>query len=357
MNALDPLLIRADAGERIGTGHVMRMIALAEAYQDRGGAITFACVSCPDALVERMRREGMGFEWIQCEPSDSANDIKQTIALAKSYGAKWIALDGYHFGAEYQREFRETGFCALAVDDFGHAGHYCADLVLNQNLHADKSYYSNREAHTRLLLGPDYVQLRREFRQWMNWKREIPPTARKILVTLGGSDPDNLTAKILNALPGVNKKDLEVIVVVGGGNQHYQSLLALAELLPMQIRFERDTPDMDKWMAWADAAISSGGTTVWELAFMGLPSLVGQIGPAEDKLVGGLERLDLFSRIGWFRDASSKQIAATVTTLLRDADLRNNMSRKARKLIDGRGCDRVVALLQSANNPARGEKN
>ncbi len=48
----------------------------------------------------------------------------------------------------------------LAVDDYGHAGHYTADLVLNQNLHAREELYQDREAHTRLLLGNRFALLR-----------------------------------------------------------------------------------------------------------------------------------------------------------------------------------------------------
>lgn len=340
------LLIRADGSPRIGTGHVMRCLALAEGWQRVGGKVVFALAESTPALHQRLCREGIEVLTLHVEPGGKA-DAMETAELIQQHGSGWAVVDGYHFGCDYQRILKDAGLSLLVVDDYGHAGHYWADIVLNQNLHASEDYYRNREDYTRLLLGADYVQLRGQFQKWMNWKREVQPIGRRILVTLGGSDPDNLTAKVIQAVQMVNENVVEATVVVGGSNQHYAALLKMTDSSSVPIRVERDTPCMDEWMAWADVAISSGGTTVWELAFMGLPAIIGQIGPAEEKLVSGLARQDLFTRLGWFRDVTPGQIAASLIGLLRDAKSRSDMSRKGRTLIDGRGTERVIALLKS----------
>ncbi len=64
----------------------------------------------------------------------------------------------------------------LFIDEqLGHAAHYSADLVLNQNAFADEGLYPRRDASTRLLLGPRFALLRHEFVEWRGWEREIPP--------------------------------------------------------------------------------------------------------------------------------------------------------------------------------------
>ena len=98
-------------------------------------------------------------------------------------------LDGYHFRGDYQRAVKQAGQSLLALDDFGHAEHYWADIVLNQDLNAEESLYRNRESYTRLLLGPNYVCLRREFRCCPRPQRQFTGPARKLLVTLGGGIP------------------------------------------------------------------------------------------------------------------------------------------------------------------------
>ncbi len=134
MNA-GALLIRADASPDIGTGHVMRCMALAQAWQDAGGRALFAATSITPAIKNRL-----SLEW--CElvavsaTAGSLQDAQETIGIAKSCGAEWIVVDGYHFGQEYQRDLKSAGRKVLFLDDYGHAQTYSADFVLNQNLSA-----------------------------------------------------------------------------------------------------------------------------------------------------------------------------------------------------------------------------
>src|SRR5262249_40362740 len=152
------LLIRAEGGEKIGLGHLVRCRALAHAWRQAGGNVQFVSAD---------------------------EDAAQTAAMAASMDAEWVAVDGYHFGADYVETLQQAGLRVLFIDDNGHADRYPADLVLNQNLHASGKLYTARSAHTALLLGPRYAFLRSEFLQARR-DSEIPQLARKVLVTLGG---------------------------------------------------------------------------------------------------------------------------------------------------------------------------
>src|SRR6058998_2942566 len=103
------LLIRADANVEIGTGHVMRSLALAQAWQDKGGDVVFAMAAGAPALEARLRQERIPVENIQALPG-SGEDAEQTARLAAERRAKWVALDGYHFSGDYQTAVRSAGF-------------------------------------------------------------------------------------------------------------------------------------------------------------------------------------------------------------------------------------------------------
>jgi spore coat polysaccharide biosynthesis predicted glycosyltransferase SpsG len=105
------------------------------------------------------------------------------------------------------------------------------------------------------LLGTKYALLRREFWQWQDWERAINPIARKLLVTFGGSDPDNVTLKVIQALEWLNRDDLEVIVVIGGSNPHYEILQKEATDSSLAISLQQNVSNMPELMAWADLAI------------------------------------------------------------------------------------------------------
>jgi UDP-2,4-diacetamido-2,4,6-trideoxy-beta-L-altropyranose hydrolase len=339
-----PLLIRADASAQIGTGHVMRCSALGQAWQDTGGRVVFLMATGSLPLEARLQSEGMEVVHLPVQPG-SADDAVQTADYARQVGADWVVVDGYHFGADYQRTIKDSGLRLLFIDDIGHAGHYSADLVLNQNIHAHEGLYPHREPYTRLLLGTRYVLLRREFLKWQGWKREIAEVARKILVTMGGSDPDNVTLKVIRALQQVEVDGLKAVVVVGGSNPHYEELRSAIGESRFSIRLESNVKDMPELMAWADVAVSAGGSTCWELAYMGLPNLILILSNNQHPIAERLEVTKTAINLGWHRDVSPSQIAQAVRKLSRDSKIRAQMSQRAQGFVDGEGVARVLMSL------------
>jgi len=146
------LVIRADGSTLIGSGHIMRCLALAQAWQDAGGGVLFLMGTGVPILEERLKSEGMDTAHLRAH-AGSTDDAVETANLAQEVGATWVVLDGYHFDAVYQRTIKDSGVRLLFIDDNGHADHYYADIVVNQNIHAHAGLYTNREPYTQLLLA------------------------------------------------------------------------------------------------------------------------------------------------------------------------------------------------------------
>jgi spore coat polysaccharide biosynthesis predicted glycosyltransferase SpsG len=147
MSASSTLLLRADADTRIGTGHVMRCLALAQSWLGGGGEVTLLTASELPELDSRLIAEGVRIEPLP-GPAGTDADADWTRATAERLGAMWVVLDGYHFSGEFQRRVRRETLRVAVIDDYSHAAHYAADLVLNQNLHATADLYRNRPLDT-----------------------------------------------------------------------------------------------------------------------------------------------------------------------------------------------------------------
>jgi len=342
------LLVRADASTKVGTGHLMRCLALAQAWQDAGGRAVFLMATAVPALESRLHSEGMEVVHLSVKPG-SIEDAAQTADFAQEIGADWIVVDGYHFGADYQRAIKERGLRLLFIDDNGYAEHYYADLVLNQNIHAHEGLYRSRESYTRLLLGTRYVLLRREFLKWRGWKREIPEVARKVLVMMGGSDPDNATLKVIQALQQVDVDGLEAIVVVGAGNPHYKELQSAVQDSRFPIRLETNVTNMPELMAWADVAVSAGGVTIWELAFMGTPIIGLSRAEQEKMLLRHSTQYGISVDLGRHCDIQPSEVAQVVIDLAYNRSQRLAMSQAGNSLIDGFGYERVINSMEENN--------
>lgn len=344
------VLIRADASNVIGSGHVMRCIALAQGWRQAGGEVLFAMANATATIESRLQATGFEFESLNA-PGGTADDVSKTLNLARERNAAWIIADGYQFGADYQSGIKAGGHRLLVVDDFGRAEKYSADLILNQNLHARAELYCNRQPETRLLIGTRYALLRDEFSAWRNWQREVAVRGRKILVTLGGSDPGNFTGRVMQSLQTLG---VHVKIAVGGSNKHIESLTAqtvktttktegpapsASESTETRFDLQVDVPNMPDLMAWADLAVAAGGSTSWELAFMGLPSLVLVVNEHEQQVIQSLaaNRLACVATV----DSLSEDLAM----LAANESQRRAMSELGRSLVDGRGVERVVQAM------------
>jgi UDP-2,4-diacetamido-2,4,6-trideoxy-beta-L-altropyranose hydrolase len=343
------LIIRCDASESVGSGHLMRMIALAQEWQRNEGAVVFLCAEIAPAFEKRILNENFGIEILSAAPG-SSNDREATSAwisrYAKSEYSLTVALDGYQFDDEFQLAVKKTGARLLAVDDYGHAAFYYADWVLNQNISANEMLYSQRLPETQLLLGTQFVLLRREFLQYCKWKRPISNIGRKVLVTLGGSDSENITQKIIEVLASLK---LEVRVVVGGGNPNLKTLtlaISRARNSVADIRLNVNPPDMPAMMAWADFAISAGGTTVWELAFMGLPSFLLVTAENQREMTLDLIKQKQFLQIEMPEFLAPLPLKKKIMRIASDHLTRKKLSNQSSHIVDGMGASRVCCILK-----------
>jgi spore coat polysaccharide biosynthesis predicted glycosyltransferase SpsG/RimJ/RimL family protein N-acetyltransferase len=260
-----------------------------------------------------------------------------------------VAIDGYHFGSEYQLAIKRAGFQLLAFDDHGHAEYYWADIVLNQNLSANEHLYQRRHPDTRLLLGTRYALLRQEFLKWENQQRVFSETANKLLVTLGGGDSENFTLKVIKALKLSTQDDLEAIVITGTNNPYEQQIRQVAHESFFPIQVIRNVANMPELMAWADIAISAAGSTSWELAFMGVPTIFLATADNHIPIAKKLETRGAGINLGEANHVSINQIAEQLNNLRHSKEARQQLSINAQKLVDGKGEKRIVHIMMKSS--------
>lgn len=342
-------IFRADASVSAGTGHVMRCLALAQHMnldlrRNSGHDSLFVSATMTPSLKNRLRGENIEVVNLAVAPY-GPDDACETASRAKAMGAEWVVVDGYGFGSDYQDVLKQNGLRVIFLDDYGHAGSYSADIILNQNVSAREEWYSKRDACTRLLLGPDYILLRREFLEWREKRTARTGAVRHVLVTLGGADPAHITEKALRAMARTGFSGT-ISVIIGGSNPHKSALEAQADSIDGNIRVAVDAPDMPARMAEADLAISAAGTTSWELLFMGVPFLAGSSAGNQTAVAEALEQLGLAENIGWYADTTEDELAGRIARLIADTELRLELSRKGLETVDGNGAARVLQAMR-----------
>jgi spore coat polysaccharide biosynthesis predicted glycosyltransferase SpsG len=274
----------------------------------------------------------------------SEYDAQHTALFARHCEASWIVIDGYRFGASYQKQLRGSGRPLLCIDDDGRRDRYAADIVLNQNLNASARWYEHRDPGTRLLLGPRFCLLRREFLK-RTQRRTIPENGRTILVTLGGSTPAEIGARLMEVLAGIRTGDVHATFAVGGSTPDLSILEACAAKFCGKFTLQKDVPNMAPLIAESDIAVSAAGSTCWELCFLGLPSILVSIAEHQVPVARELDRQGNALYAGDALEMDFHKLRARVEQLLASRALRERLSRRSSELVDGVGADRVVSAM------------
>ena len=308
------------------------------------GVSSFVSAFSTPALERRALERGIGFHYLSTVPG-SEDDARQLIAQARQRSNPTVVLDGYVFGYSYQYAVQRAGLRLLCIDDYGHAGRYCADIILNQNLWATEKMYERRAPGTQLLLGLRYVLLRREFLNASLRQREIPAAGTKILVTLGGGDAHNVTLKIIEALAVLGMEGMTAIVVAGPTNPHARLLRSVIDGLDLPIELLDDADSMAELIAWADLAVAAAGSTCWELAVMGVPTLAVVTAENQQPCVEALGGMGIVRSLGNYQNLDVARAASAIGALAGSLEERNSMSLRSRELVDGQGAQNVISVL------------
>ncbi|MBU1487206.1 hypothetical protein KKH56_04050 [bacterium] len=316
------IIFRVDGDFKIGLGHLVRSLTLAKSLREEGFEIGFLTMT--PLVEEAAKRQGY-----------PGRPIKDKFGWPDTLRANLIITDINHTPADYMRRLRATGARLVTFDDLGQ-GRDLADLIVDANL-------PSSSGSTGCLYGPDYIILRKEFSQYARREKIIEREIRQILVSMGGSDPSNLTLKVAEALKGL---DLPVLtnIIIGKAFGQKEELLKSVEG-GERFRIEEDVLDISEKMYRADLAVTSAGVTMFELACLGTPGVIIAQDEVQAKNLIPFKEQGLFIDLGLL--PTIDKIRESVKRLALDANARLEMSRYAKKFVDGQGLFRVTRAIKS----------
>jgi len=339
------VIIRADGSEAIGMGHIVRCSSLAAALSRRGASVHFA-LRPSAAAEEHLEKQGQNFTILD-DADSPAGETERVVEIARRLGAKIGVVDHYSLDPTYHRALREATGCLACIDD-NFLASSAADIVINQNLHADaESYEGKVSSAAKLLLGPRYALLRLEFARAHRETPEIHEKIERVLISFGGGDPENATALCLRGLDKVGR-GLRIDAVVGAAFEHHGELEELIPTMACDVMLHRDIDYIDRLMLEADLAFCAGGTTCWEIQCLGLPSIITVLAENQQAIAESLHRYRSAICLGRRDDLDESAYTASFLRLDADKQRRGEMSALALELVDGLGADRVAAELYAA---------
>ena len=276
----EQLVIRADATAQIGTGHVMRCLALAQAWDNTLQDVVFIGRITVEWLKERLKSEGAVVHYLADElPLEE--EPQQVLNQLSEYNSCWVVLDGYHFSYQCQLAIKNVGFHLLVIDDYNHLDTYCCDILLNQNIGAEKFVYHGEIG--KIVRGVEHALIRSEFLALANHvtQREEKKTVQNVLVTLGGGD----IAQHLELLVALKDTSSDLCLRIVSGATSPKILSEFFEGCSASVEILDNVFDMPQQMLWCDVCVTAGGSTCWELAFLKIPFAVFSVAENQNEIV------------------------------------------------------------------------
>jgi UDP-2,4-diacetamido-2,4,6-trideoxy-beta-L-altropyranose hydrolase len=332
--------VRADASLAIGTGHLMRCITLATELVSRGWRITFLSRDVPSPLAELM--VGIG-ELVSIGPTaDEPSQIAAIMASRQPNPADVCITDAYTIDADWHDRARRWARRIMAIDDLA-ATPQGADLILNQNLGVARSDYRGlAPPAAKLLVGPRFAIVRREFLAARRARPRRDGQVRRVLVFISGADVPDVTRRAAEACV---LEGLPVDVVTGPAYPHCERLLEWARRQP-NVRLHSNVGNMGELMRAADLAIGAPSSASWERCTVGLPAVLITVADNQRVVGRDLARRGAAYALGWHDDVAVEDIAGALRVLRDDATRVSDMGRAALRITDGRGAARVVGELE-----------
>lgn len=333
------VLLRVDAGLEVGLGHLHRCLSLANALAQKGSTSHFVIPESA-AIGSRITCDGITVDEI---PSDSSLEVDLNITLncARRVRARVVVVDSCVVGWDYLWKLRRAGHYVVSIDDLAEMI-FPSQLIVNGNVYAQELFYESASGDTRFLLGTEYVMLRPEF--WNVPSRAVRDDIRRVLLTVGGTDQQNLMPKLLSLmddLPG----DFGVIAILGPFFENRREVEVAKRHSKRSVQLIYAPESVGSIMLEADLAISGGGQTLYELACTGCPTVALQVAPDQHQHVRALFKAGVVYMGEYSRDTELNKLRGSVLSLLGDREARARMSEAGQRLIDGRGALRVAETI------------
>jgi len=339
------IIIRLDAGDYYGFGHLSRCLSLSNELISDFSVILIVktddkikvqkfieCNSNPhDFKQTRFLRKDMNI-------NDEISEIVDQVSTTNSF----LILDHYSIDESYQLSLNRQNIKWLQFDSHAKQKFY-GNLVLHASPGSSYKMYkaliSDSNNNTKLLLGTKYSIINRKF---LNKRHEVTPRSnlKRVFICFGGGKDKGTTFKCLNMLKNEYLSLLEIAVLISDKNDDIEDIKRIASL-NKNITLHINSTEVQNFMADCDLAIIAPGTLSYEAASLGLPMLLITI--ATNQLINakGWSLSGCAIDLGSSDDSVKNILNDNIELLIKNPSILSSMSKKCMKSIDGLGAIRV----------------
>lgn len=348
--------IRVDGSKNIGMGHIMRCISLARSFKDAGSNVFFISkyqqgifaieengFNVKKLSHDEQKEQESKEEFYYGNSLELEEESEEIIRLIEICKLDVLIIDSYNVTEKYFLKIKPYVKILVYIDDVN-AFPYPVDVVINGNITGKyldyKSYFKNQK----FLLGPSYNLIRDEFKNIS--KRAVSKEVKKIMITTGGSDPFRTMELLIDIIRSDNSLDgIEIHGIIGVGFNNKEELKEKQRQYK-NIVLHENVVKMSEIMLYCDIALSSCGSTLYELCACGTPVLGFVLADNQEFVAKKMDELGYIKFLGWYHQLKKENVNYTIKEIIHGFETREEMVKRQQGLVDGNGTKRVVNVIR-----------
>ena len=323
-----------------GFGNFKRCLSIAELLKEKSYNITFF-IDKNNSVIDELKKRNMSYFLIKSKISfsDEINFIYKTMIKIKS---NYLIIDMREYGESYSKQFSNFDITSILIDDAWCKSVY-ADIIINGTMIKKYHQYKIKNKNAKIFTGSKYCTIQSEFRKYRKKLSEIhEKTTYDVTISMGGSDPHNISKKVLSAIYKI--PNIRICLILG---PFYNiSNLEFFKILP-SIKIIKNSKNIWKIFQNSDLVISSGGTSLFELSVIRTPTIVITSSHHQIAYAKIFSSRGSVLYLGYWSQIKQSQIKASIQNILKNTELRKQMYTKS-KILDGKGLERVVNIIEKS---------
>lgn len=332
------IFFRVDSNKIVASGHVMRCLSIAD--ECRACGIDCKFLIADKNPIQMIEQAGFLYEVLNSKWNNLEQEIHKVKDILKKTENSMLVIDTYYVTAHYIESLLPVAKVCYLGSKKENLG--ALSLLINYSTDIDYTFYSQTyDSKTKLLLGPSYAPLRKEFYQV---DHILTTEMKHILLTTGNTDPQNMIGMVLEELRSLSFFD-ELIIDVVVGNMFQNSDILFNDFNEENIRFHQNVVSMSDLMKNSDLAISANGTTVYELVASHVPAITFAMVCEQEASAEALDKLGAVTYCGPSyvnREICIRKIVDKIKQYYIYPDIRILKEKRASQIIGGNGCRKIV---------------
>ncbi|MCT4585619.1 MAG: UDP-2,4-diacetamido-2,4,6-trideoxy-beta-L-altropyranose hydrolase [Peptostreptococcaceae bacterium] len=352
-------LFRVDGSKYIGLGHIMRSMSLAMELEANNIEISYLTrfKEGAEKLEEnkinyyKMKNTYDNLRTYKNNNIDLDLYVDDELSQIKEFLSKYeythIIIDSYLVNKTYFLELKKLFKKVIYIDDLNKFK-YPVDVIINGNIYAKKLYYQKYFDNTKLLLGLEYNLINNKYR---NLSRDFNRELKEILITTGGSDPKNLMEKFIDFIL-INKinDNIRINIIIGKAFLKKNKDIIYNKISEKEnFTVYEDINYMEKIMIKSDLAITSGGSTIYELMACGIYIVSFSYARNQNEIIKTVENKGYLKSIGNYEDVNFKKLKRIIKEFNSKEKIINEVRRKEMEVMNLGGVSNIVKEIIKGN--------